>query len=163
MLRSRTTARRYDSLKTFYADPERWMSRERDLGLRWVDGEGATYRAAWIARTEEIYCVRYRTADGDGGTVEVIASLPASSVDRGLAGWNEICGQPESYEWLRRRVRPTESAAACSGTPQRARRSRRAGTRSRTRARTRGQTRRTHRHRSASRRGRTESIPPRRA
>jgi hypothetical protein len=104
MLRTRTTARRYESLDAFYDDPERWRSTERDLGLRWMDESGATYRAAWIARTEEIYCVRYRTPDGRGGTVEVLGSLPASSVDRGLAGWNEVCGQPASFEWLRRRV-----------------------------------------------------------
>src|SRR3954451_25135294 len=105
MLRPRTTARRYKSLDEFYADPERWMSAERDLGLRWIDAEGAEYRAAWIARTEEVYCVRYRTPDGDGGSVEVLGSLPAAAVDRGLAGWNRISGQPGSLEWLRRRVR----------------------------------------------------------
>jgi hypothetical protein len=105
MLRTRTTARRYDSLQKFYEDPERWRSTERDLGLRWIDAHGSIYRAAWIARTEEVYCVRYRTPDGDGGSVEVIGSLPAASVDRGLAGWSRVCGQPESFEWLRRRVR----------------------------------------------------------
>jgi hypothetical protein len=132
MLRTRTTARRYDSLDQFYEDPERWRSSERDLGLRWVGADGVTYRAAWIARTEEIYCVRYRTPDGKGGTVEVIGSLPAAAVDRGLAGWSAVCGQPESYEWLRRRVRRapgarrplTGNAAACIGTPPRASRSR---------------------------------------
>ena|SRR5690349_4593388 len=105
MLRTRTTGRHYDSLKQFYEDPERRISGERELGLHWVDASGAVYRAAWVARTEEVYCVRYRTLDDDGGQVEVLGSLPAASVDRGLAGWSKVCGQPRSFEWLERRVR----------------------------------------------------------
>jgi hypothetical protein len=110
MLQSRTTARRYESIDAFYADPERWMSRERDLGLHWVDTAGATYRAAWIARTEEVYAVRYRTPDGDGGSVEVLGCIRAPCVDRVLAGWSEMCGEPESFEWLRREARRARQA-----------------------------------------------------
>jgi hypothetical protein len=96
--------RRYASVEAFYRDPERWMSTERDLGLRWEDADGAGYRAAWIERTEELYCVRYRTPEGDGGQVEVLACIPGSRVDRELAGWSEVCGEPESFEWLRDRA-----------------------------------------------------------
>src|SRR4051794_13049691 len=97
--------RRYKSLDDFYRDPERWMSTERDLGLRWVGAGGEGYRAAWIARTEELYCVRYRTPEGGGGGVEVLGCVPAARVDRALSGWSEVCGEPESLEWLRDRVR----------------------------------------------------------
>jgi hypothetical protein len=99
-MRRTTTGRRYDSLDEFYEDPERWMSSERDLGLHWVDGDGATYRAAWIARTEELYCVRYRTPNGEGGEVEVLGSVPAARLAHALRGWSDMCGEPESFEWL---------------------------------------------------------------
>lgn len=105
MFRTRTTGRHYESLQQFYEHPERRMSCERDLGLHWVDATGAMYRAAWIARTEEVYCVRYGTRDADGGEVQILGSLPAPSIDRGLAGWSRVCGQPGSFEWLQRRVR----------------------------------------------------------
>ena len=112
--------RRYRSLDEFYADPERWMSRERDLGLSWIAADGAVYRAAWIARTEELYAVRYRTPDGGGGTVEVLGCISAAHVDVALSGWSDVCGEPSSYEWLRERVRRSGGRSR----PKRARRAR---------------------------------------
>jgi hypothetical protein len=99
-------------LRAFYAaDPRRERSRERDLGLRWRSVHGTTYRAAWIAETEELYAVRH---SGSGNAeVTVLARLGSEALDRALAGWRAICdaGKPGSYEWLLERVAGAERSA----------------------------------------------------
>ena len=46
----------YPSLEAFYAgDRRRRSSRERDVGLWWRGRGGATYRAAWVQATGEVY------------------------------------------------------------------------------------------------------------
>lgn len=90
----------YDSLASFYADPARWRSGERDVGLRWRAAGGATYRAAWVRDTEELYCVRHARPGSWAAPVEVLSCVPAAELDRALAGWQEVCGEQGSYEWL---------------------------------------------------------------
>ena len=93
-------------LRAFYAaDPRRGPSSERDFGLRWRSAQGTTYRAAWIADTQELYSVRHG-GDTEHAEVTVLARLGGEAVDRALAGWHRICDsdQPGSYEWLLERA-----------------------------------------------------------
>jgi hypothetical protein len=89
-------------VRAFYAaDPRRAGSAERDFGLRWRSAAGATYRAAWIAETGELYAVRHSGADADAH-VTVLARVGSPALERALAGWRRICDSnlPGSYEWL---------------------------------------------------------------
>lgn len=89
-------------VRAFYAaDPRRRASAERDFGLRWRSATGATYRAAWIADTEELYSVRHSGAS-ERAEVRVLARVGAELLDCVLAGWRRICDsdEPGSYEWL---------------------------------------------------------------
>jgi hypothetical protein len=94
-------------LRAFYAaDPRRGPSLERDLGLNWTSVHGATYRAAWIADTQELYAVRH-SGDAEEARVTVLARLAPEALERALAGWRRISesGLPGSYEWLLERAR----------------------------------------------------------
>jgi hypothetical protein len=102
----------FESLAELYATPARWRSPERDVGLRWRGSDGATYRAAWIRDTEELYCVRHVTAESAAGTVEVLARVSRTALDSALAGWQDVCGEPGSYEWLRERAAAAPSRLA---------------------------------------------------
>jgi hypothetical protein len=102
-LRRRSPSRTYVSLADFYEHPLRAASQERDVGLRWVAGDGRTYRAAWIVETGELYAAEHLREDGRGGRVEVLARLPEHALERVLDGWPSVCGLPRSYEWLRSR------------------------------------------------------------
>jgi hypothetical protein len=102
-------------LRAFYAaDPRRSASAERDFGLRWRSTTGATYRAAWIADTEELYSVRHSGAT-ESAEVAVLARVRAEVLERVLAGWRRICesDQPGSYEWLVERA----TSARLEGSP----------------------------------------------
>jgi hypothetical protein len=101
-------------VRAFYAaDPRRPGSAERDFGLRWRSTTGATYRAAWIADTEELYAVRHSGAN-DEAEVTVLARVGGEMLDRVLAGWRRICDsdQPGSYEWLVERAASARLEAA---------------------------------------------------
>jgi hypothetical protein len=101
-------------VRAFYAaDPLRRSSAERDFGLRWRSTTGATYRAAWIADTEELYSVRHSGVTEDA-EVTVLARVGAEVLDRVLAGWRRICDsdQPGSYEWLVERAASARLASA---------------------------------------------------
>jgi hypothetical protein len=114
-LESETVGEAMDpGLRSFYAeDPRRAPSPERDLGLRWRSIHGTTYRAAWIADTEELYAVRHSGATEDA-EVTVLARIGAAALERALAGWRRICNsdQPGSYEWLVERATSAWRAAA---------------------------------------------------
>lgn len=83
------------------ADERRAASPEHDLGLLWRSArEGEpTYRAAWVEATGELIAVRHGTPP-DGGRVSVLARMDLDEVQRRLEGWELICGEPGSYEWL---------------------------------------------------------------
>ena len=66
-------AQTYPTLEAFYAaDARRRYSRERDVGRLWCDSGTATFRAAWVQGTREVYLFMYERIDGSGGTVEVL-------------------------------------------------------------------------------------------
>lgn len=104
--RQRATDAMEPALRRFYdADPRRGPSLERDLGVNWVSVHGTSYRAAWIADTEELYAVR-RSGDTGRAQVTVLGRLSAGAVERALAGWRRVSesGRPGSYEWLLERI-----------------------------------------------------------
>lgn len=102
----------FDSLHHFLIDdPRRTPSRERDLGLRWRDAAGHLYRAAWVVDTGELVLVQTGAPETGGGHVEVLATIAGEEELRlGLTGWEDLCGEPRSAEWLRQRA-----AALASG------------------------------------------------
>ena len=102
---------RYPSLDAFYAgDRRRRGSRERDIGLFWRGRGGATYRAAWVQATGELYLLRHGRPDCRGGYVRVLGRYAAHELSTRLAGWREVCGRPHSLDWLLERAQ-TSSAS----------------------------------------------------
>jgi hypothetical protein len=93
--------------------PRRARSRERDLGLRWRAHDGSTYRAAWIVDTGELYSVRHG-GPAEPDRVTILARVDATTLNRELDGWREVCdaGEPGSYEWLRERARAADASSA---------------------------------------------------
>jgi hypothetical protein len=105
----------FPSLGAFYiADRRRATSRERDVGLWWRgDGTHApTYRAAYVQATGELYLMQHEGTPG-GGHVEVLGQFASfAELHRRLSGWEEVCGEPGSIDWLLARVpRPLADVA----------------------------------------------------
>ncbi|MDO8189414.1 hypothetical protein Q5424_25535 [Conexibacter sp. JD483] len=113
-------------LKKFYADSVRLESRERDLGLTWLAGDGSSHRVAWVEDTEEIYAVAHVTRKGRGPEVELLGTIPAAQLDEALAGWQQRCGRAGSFEWLLERVAAAVGSAPQPARPPRRRRARKA-------------------------------------
>ena len=103
----------YSSLSRFYAgDERRHRSREIDLGLRWRSAD-ATYRAAWVQETGEVYLFEHLRPSGDGGTVHVLGRrFDAAALLRTFAGWRDVCGRPDSLTWLLERSAYSTAVAA---------------------------------------------------
>ncbi len=96
----------YPSLRHFLAgDRRRVPSRERDVGLHWLDGVGHLFRAAWVVDTGELVLVQTGAPETGGGHVEVLAHY-ADEEDllSALEGWEGVHGQALSAEWLRARA-----------------------------------------------------------
>jgi hypothetical protein len=97
------------SLGAFYAgDRRRDISRERDVGLWWrADGpHPATYRAAYVEATGELYVMQHEGTPG-GGRVDVIGHFEDfAEVERRLSGWEDVCGEPGSIDWMLHRMPP---------------------------------------------------------
>jgi hypothetical protein len=97
----------YLSLGAFYAaDRRRATSRERDVGLWWrADGQLArSYRAAFVEATGELYVMQHEGMRG-GGRVQVLGSFASfAELHRLVAGWEDVCGDPGSIDWLTSRL-----------------------------------------------------------
>ena len=105
----------YPSLGAFYiADRRRATSRERDLGLWWRgDGPHApTFRAAYVEATGELYVMQHEGTAG-GGQVEVLGRFRSfAELHRRMRGWEDVCGDAGSVDWLFARApRPLAGAA----------------------------------------------------
>lgn len=103
----------YASLMDFVIDDDRRLpSREEDLGLRWLDGDGRLHRAAWVADTGELTLIQCGPAERGGGHVEVLGVFPdRDELEAALGGWRDVCGTPGSADWLRdRAARPAVAA-----------------------------------------------------
>jgi hypothetical protein len=97
----------YPSLGAFYiADRRRATSRERDVGL-WWRGHGPhapTFRAAYVEATGELYVMQHEGTAG-GGRVEVLGSFRSfAELHRLVGGWEDVCGEPGSIDWLLARM-----------------------------------------------------------
>ena len=93
----------YPSLGAFYvANRRRQTSRERDIGL-WWRGNGAhppTFRAAYVEATGELYVMQHEGTAG-GGRVDVLGRFRSfAELHRRIRGWEEVCGEPGSIDWL---------------------------------------------------------------
>src|ERR671917_163157 len=98
----------YLSWEAFEAsDRARSGSRERDLGLAWHSERrgGATYRAAWVVATGELIAVRHG-APPEGGRVMLLGRMGAEELERRLDGWEDVVGEPGSFEWLVQHASP---------------------------------------------------------
>jgi hypothetical protein len=99
----------YPSLDAFYVgDDRRRTSRERDVGLFWRGRGGATYRAAWVQATGELYVLEHGRPHCRGGFLRVIGRYGARELEETFAGWREECGRARSLDWLLERAK-TES------------------------------------------------------
>jgi hypothetical protein len=109
-------ARRFGSLEAFYAaDHRRRHSRERDVGLMWRGPRGATFRAAWVQETGEVYLYRHGHPTAGGGTVDVLARrFGLGELHVALRGYAEVCGRRRSLAWFLERVGGGRAAAAAA-------------------------------------------------
>jgi hypothetical protein len=101
------TMQTYLSLGSFYSsDRRRATSRERDVGLWWrAHGPLArTYRAAYVEATGELYVMQHEGMRG-GGRVQVVGRFDSfAELHRVIAGWEDVCGEPGSIDWLMTRT-----------------------------------------------------------
>jgi hypothetical protein len=97
----------YLSLGAFYAgDRRRATSRERDVGLWWraAGPLARSYRAAFVEATGELYVMQHEGMRG-GGRVQVLGRFDSfAELHRVVAGWEDVCGEPGSIDWLLARV-----------------------------------------------------------
>jgi hypothetical protein len=106
----------YPSLESFYAaDRRRRHSRERDFGLMWRGARGATYRAAWVQETGELYVFMHGHPTDGGGTVDVLARrFGLGELHAVLFGYADVCGRPGSLTWLIDRAADQPGTAAAA-------------------------------------------------
>jgi hypothetical protein len=99
-------AQSYPSLDAFYdADRRRRHSRERDVGLVWRGAGGATFRAAWVQETGEVYLFKHGHPLDGGGTVSVLEPrFGLGDLLTALRGYREVCGRSSSLVWFLERV-----------------------------------------------------------
>jgi hypothetical protein len=105
----------YPTLQRFYeTDPRRATSPERDVGLWWRDHHDASFRAAWVQNTGEIYMLAHGVPEHRGGPITVLGHCTAGGLDSLLTGWRDVCGRRGSVDWLIERAtsRPRLAEAA---------------------------------------------------
>jgi hypothetical protein len=107
-------AQSYPSLETFYAaDSRRRYSRERDVGLIWRGARGATFRAAWVQETGEVYLFRHGHAFDGGGTVDVLERrFGLGELLSVVRGYESVCGRSGSLTWFLDRTADRSRPAA---------------------------------------------------
>ena len=65
---------------------------------------GPVFRAAYVVDTGELYLMQLEGLPG-GGRIDVVARFPDhATLDRALAGWEDVCGDPGSLRWLLERL-----------------------------------------------------------
>ena len=108
------TMQTYLSLGAFYAAVRRRAtSRERDVGL-WWRARGPlprTYRAAYVEDSGELYVMQHEGMRG-GGRVQVLRRFDSfAELHRLIAGWEGVCGESGSIDWLTSRLGRVLAAA----------------------------------------------------
>ena len=97
----------YPSLEAFYAgDDRRPRSRELDIGLWWRGRAGATFRAAWVEQTGELYLFEHVRPGLRGGVHVLPRRFTEDELEHAFAGWRHVCGRPRSIDWLTARAAP---------------------------------------------------------
>ena len=106
-------ARSFPSLDAFYsADGRRRHSRERDIGLFWRADDGASFRAAWVQETGEIYLFKHGHSNEGGGGVDVLARrFGLGDLQAAVSGYGAVCGRRGSLGWLFDRIGGRPAAA----------------------------------------------------
>jgi hypothetical protein len=96
------TTQSFPSLEAFYAaDARRRYSRERDVGLIWRGARGATFRAAWVQETGEVYLCKHGNPFDGGGTVDVLERrFGLGELLTAVRGYQSVCGRPGSLTWF---------------------------------------------------------------
>jgi len=104
----------FPSLDAFYADDRRRrFSRERDVGLAWVGHDGASFRAAWIQETGEVYLLRHGPPVAGGGPVHLVERrFGLGDLHRQLKGYATVCGHRDSLRWFLDRLGGLRPVAA---------------------------------------------------
>jgi hypothetical protein len=99
-------AQSYPSLDAFYdSDRRRRRSHERDVGLIWRGSGGATFRAAWVQETGEVYLFKHGHSLDGGGTVSVMARrFGLGELQAALSGYRDVCGRSGSLVWFLERI-----------------------------------------------------------
>jgi hypothetical protein len=107
-------AQSYPSLDAFYdADRTRRHSRERDVGLVWRGTGGATFRAAWVQETGEVYLFKHGHPLDGGGTVSVLSRrFGLGELQAALRGYREVCGRSGSLVWFLERMSARHASMA---------------------------------------------------
>jgi hypothetical protein len=107
-------AQSFPSLTAFYAaDRRRRHSRERDVGLVWRGPTGATFRAAWIQETGEVYLFRHGHPMDGGGTVDLLERrFGFGELQAAIRGYQDVVGAPGSLAWFLDRTAIPYAAAA---------------------------------------------------
>jgi hypothetical protein len=75
------------------------------MGIVWRGPGGATFRAAWVQETGEVYLFQHGHPLDGGGTVSVIERrFGLCELQRALQGFREVCGRAGSLVWFLERV-----------------------------------------------------------
>ena len=70
-----------------------------------------TYRAAYVEATGELYVMQHEGMRG-GGQVQVLGRFDSfAELHRLIAGWEDVCGEPGSIDWLTARLGRVLAAA----------------------------------------------------
>jgi hypothetical protein len=104
----------YPSLEAFYAEGRaRRHSRERDVGLMWRGAGGATFRAAWVQETGEVYLVMHGHPMEGGGIVHLLERhFGLAELLRAVNGYSDVCGTAGSLRWFLERTAEERAVAA---------------------------------------------------
>lgn len=98
----------WPTLAEFYAqDLRRGRSHELEIGSLWRNRDvDPPWRAAWLEATGEFVVVgRAAAPAGPPGPVELLGVLPDRyTLEVGLRGWWQVCGEPGALTWLRHAV-----------------------------------------------------------
>jgi hypothetical protein len=109
----------YATPHSFYAaDQRRRRSHQRDFGHLWRGRRGATYRAAWVQATGELYIVRHGHPHAGGGTVGVTERrFGLGELHTVLSGYEDVCGRAGSLGWLLERISARSGRSSRASAP----------------------------------------------
>ena len=97
-----------DEASFYAADPRRRTSEEQEYGALWraADANGdEAWRLSLVCDTGELVIARCDPYPGPETELRILRVVgSAAEADALLAGWQEHCGQPGSFDWLEQRL-----------------------------------------------------------